>query len=155
MPQFTSAAQCPVTVQLREMLYQCLLELESQPRASVKRIPICAVSIPGHPVPKGRPRFNRSGHAFTPKKTRDAEKQIGWALKAAMPGWAMDTLSEFGIRVIAYRERRGDADNFLKCVMDSCNEIVWGDDAQCTEVYCRAIWDANPRTEVTIYRIEA
>ena len=37
------------------------------------------VTIPGEPVGKGRPRFNRrTGRPFTPAKTVEFEKRIGW-----------------------------------------------------------------------------
>ena len=34
------------------------------------------IFFPIDPVSKGRPRFTRTGHAYTPKKTADFEKSI-------------------------------------------------------------------------------
>ena len=34
------------------------------------------LTIPGVPVAKGRPRTTRTGHVFTPAKTRVAEKAL-------------------------------------------------------------------------------
>ena len=32
--------------------------------------------VPGEVIPKGRPRFTRSGHAYTPKRTTDYETKV-------------------------------------------------------------------------------
>src|SRR5687767_1434534 len=43
------------------------------------------VTITGNPVPKGRPRFSKSGHVYTPKETEVAERAIAWTFKASQP----------------------------------------------------------------------
>ena len=46
---------------------------------------IVRLTIPGEPVPKGRPRFSRfSGRAYTPTKTRNFEAVVKMAGQAAM-----------------------------------------------------------------------
>lgn len=35
-----------------------------------------SIMIEGAPVPKGRPRFMRNGHTYTPEKTRQAEAYV-------------------------------------------------------------------------------
>ena len=39
------------------------------------------IEVQGTPVGKGRPRFTRDGHAFTPDGTRDFEARIKWKAK--------------------------------------------------------------------------
>ena len=33
-------------------------------------------TVPGIPVGKGRPRFMKNGHTYTPQKTRDYEDKV-------------------------------------------------------------------------------
>ena len=36
-------------------------------------------TVPGRPVPKERPRFNRkTGRAYTPPRTQAAQANVGW-----------------------------------------------------------------------------
>jgi len=44
------------------------------------------LEIPGTPVPKGRPRVTRTGHVYTPSKTRAYEDVIRLATRVAMAG---------------------------------------------------------------------
>lgn len=100
------------------------------------------------PVGKGRPRLGR-GVVFTPKKTKDAEKRIASAAKAAMAGREATAVPlmmfvecvfpvpasythrmrreiEEGSRV----PPRGDVDNYAKLAQDALNGLVFKDDAQ-------------------------
>ena len=42
------------------------------------------IVVMGAPVGKGRPRFTRAGHTYTPDKTRSYEQSVAWAAKAEM-----------------------------------------------------------------------
>ena len=100
------------------------------------------------PVGKGRPRLGR-GVVFTPKKTKDAEKKIASAARAAMAGREatavplmmfvecvfpvpvsytnrMRSEIERGERVPA----RVDVDNLAKAALDAINGIIYADDSQ-------------------------
>jgi len=59
---------------------------------------------------------------------------------------------ELIISLDVYRPRkRGDADNILKCCLDSMNKIAWKDDSQIKEIHLRRFDDkADPRVEVLI-----
>lgn len=81
------------------------------------------VTIPGPPVSKSRPRFTRSGHAYSTKGQRDAEEV----------------------------RQRIDTDNLLKHVCDAANGILWEDDSQVTAVYGAMELDPDePRTVVIV-----
>lgn len=84
------------------------------------------------PVPKGRPRFTRNGHAYTPKETRDYEQAVrSWLRRAyghpRMPmGGALRVDYEFVIpkpKSIPKRERlsskKPDVDNYVKAFQDA------------------------------------
>jgi Holliday junction resolvase RusA-like endonuclease len=92
--------------------------------------------IPGEPKTKGRPRFSKSGHAYTPKETREAEIEVllHWELAGAprFTGW-------IGIECSFYlgSKRIKDTDNLLKLVLDALNKKAFDDDSQIVELFGR------------------
>ena len=109
----------------------------------------------GTPVPKGRPRFSRNGHAFTPAKTREYEALVkATALQAVeLNGWDPNEETDYRIDVRVYRAaKRGDLENYVKAVCDGCNGILWPDDRM-IEVIRAQRYDTdkkNPRVELTV-----
>jgi Holliday junction resolvase RusA-like endonuclease len=108
------------------------------------------IVIPGKPVPKGRPRFTKSGHAFTPQKTRKWEKHAQLCAKKIMSGRKPIT-GPIHITVIAMLEipkswpewkksasskgyiaptGKPDKNNIVKAAEDALNGVVWVDDGQ-------------------------
>lgn len=110
--------------------------------------------IPGPPVGKARARVPRSGHAYTPAKTRQHEGYIRHLAALAMAGKApldgpVSVVVSVGVeppRSWSKRKRadalagrvlpiaRGDIDNYLKSIMDACQGIVYRDDKQVVDV---------------------
>lgn len=88
------------------------------------------------PVSKGRPRFTKSGHAFTPKKTREAEKELRQLL-TPFSNPALGAL-QLSITFAVTRPKkpsknypsRADLDNYMKLFKDAANGILWEDDSQ-------------------------
>lgn len=122
------------------------------------------------PKPKGRPRVTRSGHAFTPKATREYEKLIvsEWDIQH---GKATPIENPIAVRVMFYmpipkatsnkaRERmaaglevpakKPDIDNLLKAVLDALNGKAYHDDNQIVEISAKKLYSNEPRTEVFI-----
>lgn len=66
-----------------------------------------AITIPGDPVGKGRPRLGRGGHVFTPHETRAWERQAALLAKAtaARCGWRVDRTDLVAIVVDAVKRR--------------------------------------------------
>lgn len=90
------------------------------------------------PVAKGRPRFTRSGFAFTPSKTRYAEKLLKDKLKIKFQEDPFDTAIRvsvfFGITKPKsinrkYPSVKPDVDNYAKIILDSANGVLWLDDS--------------------------
>lgn len=136
------------------------------------------VEVPGEPIGKGRPRFRvgrtKSGqqfvNAYTPAKTKAAEKALGWAAKTAMKGRKpMDgplcvTVMAFMGVPPSWSNRKRDAalagiirptgtpdwDNIGKLCTDAMNGIVFRDDSQIVD--CRVVkaYDENPRIRIGI-----
>ena len=87
-------------------------------------------SVEGDPVPKGRPRMTKTGHTYTPKRTKEYEDEIGSAWISLSPRPPMFTgLVELTVNV---RERvhAADLDNYVKIVGDALNGLAWEDDKQ-------------------------
>lgn len=110
---------------------------------------VCQFIVDGKPIGKGRPRFTRTGHTYTPKQTKDYEKKIKQSAWVAMQKAKLAvTTRRVSIIVTAYFEipksynkkkrqeclaniiipKRPDIDNIIKSVLDGCNGIVYEDD---------------------------
>lgn len=96
-----------------------------------------------HPVAKGRPRFSSMGQVYTPKKTRDFEKQVRllalchWRNREPLAG-PLKVVIMFYLKPPKKKVRelptcKPDLDNFKKAVLDSLNGLIWKDDAQIVE----------------------
>jgi Holliday junction resolvase RusA-like endonuclease len=104
--------------------------------------------IEGQPQGKGRPRFTKSGHAFTPQATRDYEFLIASEYKESK-GEMFD--GNVRVNIKAYykipkattKEKRGliergllkpavkpDIDNVIKAILDGLNSVAYHDDNQ-------------------------
>ena len=110
--------------------------------------------VPGKPVGKGRPRFTRNGHTYTPGKTRAYEAAGAWECRKAMKGKLPSELPQnVSVEVMVKPPKswtktktknalggliipgRPDIDNYLKAVLDGCNGVAFLDDSQVVAVY--------------------
>lgn len=124
-------------------------------------------TIPGQPVPKGRPKFARRGEhvmAYTPAKTAHYESLVKQVAKVAMSGRdpssapiALAVTLHLQIPASWSKKRQAlalagticatkkpDADNVLKGIKDGCNGIVWRDDAQVVRIVLEKRYSATP-----------
>jgi len=106
-------------------------------------------------VGKGRPRFTRTGHIYTPDKTRKYEMRLAAAGSDEMVSLGIDPTSEpckvliraqFEIpkswtkaKKLQAEQReifpgKPDLDNVAKIVLDAFNGVVFEDDAQVYEL---------------------
>jgi crossover junction endodeoxyribonuclease RusA len=98
---------------------------------------VLLVAIPGEPVPKGRPRFNRrTGRAITPERTVSGESIVAWHVKEAaqQQGFILPLLANLHVSLsFGSKAKPGkwpDLDNCTKLVLDSLNGVAWIDDRQ-------------------------
>lgn len=105
--------------------------------------------IEARAVPKGRPRFTKSGHAYTPPATKAWEDQVAWKWRS-MHRFAEPFLGAISVRMIFIGKRllRGDLDNYVKAVSDALNGLAWKDDRQIIEL--RACKHKGDRDEVWV-----
>ena len=129
------------------------------------------IELAGTPIGKGRPKFvRRTGHAFTPEKTRNYETNLRLAAQDAMGGaepfsgplivlvealfpvpqsWSRKK-REAALAGSLRPTSRPDWENVAK-VCDGLNEIVWRDDSQIVDGRVIKSYSARPalRIEVT------
>lgn len=118
--------------------------------------------IPGRPVGKGRPRFSRSGHCWTPDKTVAYEQDIRLAYWETCGRKCFDADKALSVEIVLYYVRpkrmtkrnrimaqRGvlrpivkpDVDNVTKSILDALNGIAFKDDRQIVQVTCEKWYD--------------
>ena len=109
-------------------------------------------SYVGKVYAKGRPRFSKSGHAYTPSNTREFEKKLSEYFLKTRSAIIMCPIS---IRIIIYDKlpksfsifekkvakhnfiysTSGDlVDNKIKSIVDAGNSILYADDSQISKV---------------------
>jgi len=106
--------------------------------------------IEGAPIAKGRPRVTRSGHTYTPKRTRDWEKMAVVSMRAQNATLqALDEPLRVECRFVFSRPKatpkrassarlpkptRPDLDNLVKAVLDAGSKAgLYTDDARVVE----------------------
>lgn len=134
-------------------------------------MPEIAISIPGKPIAKKRPKFfRRVGFvgAYNAQETEEgrAMNQIASQLP---PGWkpiegpvAMHLFFEMPIPASASKKakaamlnggrhtKKPDLDNCAKFVKDCCNQIVWRDDSQVYRMHAVKSYGEDPKTQILI-----
>ena len=130
------------------------------------------IVIPGEPVAKGRPRFNRkTGIAYTPSKTKGYEtliREIAYGLLKPIDGaveirivfcfsrpknkyWKSKPMPRYP------KTTRGDLDNFVKSTLDALNGIAYHDDSQVYKIIAEKVvcaGDESPHTEIEIISLK-
>lgn len=119
---------------------------------------------------KGRPRFTRAGHTFTPEKTANYETLIRLAFMQNFPDFTpIETpvciymFAYFAIPKSFSKKKREqalngeirptkkpDTDNIAK-MKDALNGVAWLDDKQVVEDMVKKFYSDTPRLEIEIY----
>lgn len=128
--------------------------------------------IEGQPQGKGRPRFTKTGHAFTPQATRDYEKLIAEEYKAAkgetLDGYIrVNVKAYYKIPKATTKEKRGmiergllkpavkpDIDNVVKAILDGLNGVAYHDDNQVVYVDGEKFYAEEPCVIVEVSHYE-
>lgn len=130
--------------------------------------------IPGEPKGKGRPRFTRSGHPYTPGKTIEYENLVRMAFAEkypnaepltgevfvaimnyfAIPKSVSKKKRELMVNTVVNPTKKPDLDNIAKAILDSLNGLAFIDDAQVVWLLISKSYAVNPHAEVMIYDAE-
>jgi Holliday junction resolvase RusA-like endonuclease len=126
-------------------------------------------TIDGEPQAKGRPRFTRTGHTYTPKQTALYENWVKLCCQQAMEGreplqgalhlslmFVMPIPQSYSKRDKAaisegrkLPAKKPDIDNLMKC-FDGANGVLWRDDSQIVSITARKVYGDKPRTVVSV-----
>ncbi|MDD3655055.1 MAG: RusA family crossover junction endodeoxyribonuclease [Desulfotomaculaceae bacterium] len=104
---------------------------------SIFRVSGVKITVPGRPVPKGRPRLGvrgRKAFIYTPPATREYEKLVGWVAKSA---GCRPVEGPVSVALSVYVKGRLDADNIAKSILDGLNGVAYEDDDQVVELLVR------------------
>ena len=128
-------------------------------------------TVPGVPVGKGRPRFTRTGHAYTPEKTAAYEEKVrlcwktqsgqgfagGVPIRATINGYFPIPQSLSKKRRAAMigtpHTKKCDADNLAKTILDSINGLAYVDDSAVCELVVTKSYCDVPRVDVFLEAI--
>lgn len=124
--------------------------------------------IPIKPIGKGRPRFTRTGHAYTPEKTREYERMV----RDAYVGESFSGKIE--VSITAYFEppkslsrkkrealvgqpydKKPDIDNMAKAVLDALNGKAFTDDKNIVRLTVEKYYGESDSLYVEIEEIKA
>ena len=133
----------------------------------------------GEPQGKGRPKFSKVGDHVktrTPDQTVIYENLIKTEYRSQCNGLQFPDQVQLDMRVMAFYQmpssvskkkrqqmldqkirptKKPDADNILKVVADSLNQIAYRDDAQIVDTQVRKFYSDRPRIEVVIQVVDA
>ncbi len=105
------------------------------------------LTIPGRPVPKGRPRLGvrgRKAFVYTPPATREYEKIVGWVAKSL---GCRPVEGPVSVSLRVFCRRKMDVDNVAKSILDGLNGIAYEDDDQVVELRVRKFKVKNKAEE--------
>ena len=133
------------------------------------------IVVKGEPVPAGRPRFTRSGHAYDPQRSRDYKKLIKWSAGHQYDGELLhDRPLKVTIEIyrevqksLSKRERqkrlsgehrplvKPDTSNYVKLIEDALTGTIWEDDNIIVQLVAQKFYSEVPRIVVTVTDAEA
>lgn len=109
------------------------------------------IVIPGRPVPKGRPRFNRkTGVVYNPERTRQYEQLVGWCAKQIFKKPLKNELAVY-IDVYVKNNVFPDIDNIAKSILDGMQGVAYENDRQ---IYFLSVQRLRGKDEYVEVRIE-
>ena len=129
--------------------------------------------VKGEPRGKGRPRFTKSGHAYTDEKTKQYETLVIESYLDAADGFKFT--SPVSVTIMAHFKppkkskkvvgdmlaghilptKKPDVDNIAKIILDGLNRIAWDDDTQVVDLSITKYYSEFPRVSVMIQEVEA
>ena len=128
------------------------------------------LTVFGQPTGKGRPRFTKVGHAYTPQTTKKYEELVRYTFVSGYPK-AIPIANAVKATIIAYFgipksyskkkrqdcldckiavQSKPDCDNIAKIILDSLNGYAYVDDKQVRALRVIKEWSEMPRVEIKI-----
>ena len=121
---------------------------------------------------KGRPRFTRSGIAYTPKETTEYEKRVKYEyLKSNGQYFDADSIEiyitayykipksankalrdDMEKNIVSPNNKTPDIDNIVKIVLDWLNGVAYKDDKQVCKIVSTKMFSYDERLEIGVYK---
>ena len=132
-------------------------------------------AVMGEPQGKGRPKFTKKGHTYTPEKTAAYEKAAALAYKRRYYGESFEKGVPLEMRIRAYCKvpqsaskakkadmlsgrirptKTPDADNIAKIICDALNGVAYHDDAQIVRIAVEKYYSAAGYVEVALKEVK-
>lgn len=134
-------------------------------------------TVPAKPVAKARPRFTLTGHAYTPKTTRDFERLVAACARCAMAStgegratgalrvwlefyytppksWTKAKQAEVLAAGALPKTTKPDVDNLAKAVLDAMNGVVFEDDNQISGICAVKAWSYKRGDTVSVMVVD-
>lgn len=125
--------------------------------------PIWSATLPIEAVAKGRPRFTKMGRAFTPAKTRAAEKAVKDLILILKPKEPIAGALALNIEFVLVKPKsvknrdfphvRPDLDNYAKLIMDVLQPEIMLDDSQVCQLHLTKDYGPLPMIKIDIYSL--
>lgn len=131
-------------------------------------------TVKGEPKGKGRPRFTKNGHVYTPAETKRYEELVALSYQNSAKGYQFTTPVRVMVRAFhkppkgkpkrvvedmlrgdILPTKKPDADNVAKIVLDALNGIAWKDDTQVVEMMVVKRYGLESLVAVTIEELDA
>ena len=129
---------------------------------------VIEITVPGAPVGKARPRVTRSGHAYTPEKTRAYEQKVKLCWKQ-QSGEHFPPGAGICVEIAAYMPipsslsmrkqetlfgkehlKKPDLDNVIKAILDALNGCAYGDDSAIWMVTASKYYGKSPQVKIRL-----
>ena len=128
-------------------------------------------TVKGQPKGKGRPRFTKNGHVYTPESTRIYEEEIKLRYKEKYKNEMLDGniavevfinkkpasylgISKYNKLLGKYCNIKPDTDNVVKAVLDALNGVAYADDKNVVEIYAVKKYSTESSVVVRLYELE-
>ena len=128
------------------------------------------------PKPQSRPRFTRNGRAYELKDMTAWKKQVAYLLKSKKVRKIESGPVYIGLKFYLYPplrvsklknknpvpnevletyyvDKKPDADNLAKAILDASNGILFKDDGQISIMSIEKLYSLNPRIEIEMYEV--
>ena len=133
----------------------------------------CCFEIEGKIKGKGRPRFTKNGHCYTPAETSRYEELVGLSYRNSAKGYQFTSPVRVTIKAFLKPPKKSkkvvedmlngyilptkkpDADNIAKIILDGLNHVAWEDDTQVVEMMVTKRYGAEPMVAVIVESIDA
>lgn len=121
-------------------------------------------TVYGEAVPKARARVafvHGKTFAYTPKKTKVWEEQVYYTALEHRPDTLLDgplfiyltfylLKPKSAIRKRLYPDKKPDADNMVKAIIDSLEKVIFTNDSRICDLVIKKRWGNPPRVEIII-----